>query len=88
MAASQRGPRVELQPLGENLEDTIELALEDDLATLGHTYTTPAESAPRTSRSHSSSRSTPPCATHVMIARVNNLEAQMATLLYHIHPFM
>ena len=49
---------------------------------------TPAYSAPNTSRAPSSSRSTQPLAVLVLIARVQKLDAQMATLLHHIQPWM
>ena len=88
VAAPRRGPRVDLQPLSENLADTVEQAQGADPATLEPTDTTLAESAPSTSRAPSYFRSTPPSATLVPIARVQKQEAQIATLLHHILPWM
>ena len=69
MVALQRGPRVDLQLLGENLADTVDQAQGDDYATSEPTDITP------------------PSIAVVWIDRVHNLEAQMATLLYHIQPW-
>lgn len=77
-----------MHPLGENLADMVEQAQVADHATLEPTVATPTESAPGTSVAPSSSRSTPPLTTLVPLARVQNLEAQMSTLLHHIHPWM
>lgn len=88
VAAPRRRPRVYLQPLSDNLEDTVELAQRADLATSKPTNTAPVESAPRTSRAPSSSRSTPPSTTLAPIAIVKKLEAYMATLLHNINPWM
>ena len=41
MAAPRRTPRVNLQPLSENLDDMVELDPGDDPATLEPTDTTP-----------------------------------------------
>ena len=72
-----------MQPLGENLEATVEQAQGDNPATSEPTDTTPVESIPGGSTALSSSRSIP-YATLVPLARVHKLEAQMATLLHHI----
>ena len=80
-----RGPRPELPPLGDNLDDTVAQA-----RTATHTAstdTTPVESIPGNSTAPSSSRSAPLPAL-VPLARVQKLEAQMATLLHHIQPRM
>ena len=86
MAAPQREPRVKLQPLNENLADTLKLAQGDVPSTLEPTMTTSAESIHVTSRAPKSTRSTPPPATLVSIARVQKLEDYMATLLHHTQP--
>lgn len=54
-AALRRGPRVEVQPLGENMEDTVKQAQGDYNATSEPTATAPVESTPNTSRAPSSS---------------------------------
>ena len=59
-----------LQPLSENLVDTVELAQGADLATLEPTNTTPTDSAPGTNRAPSSFRSMPPSAALVPLSRV------------------
>ena len=68
-ATPNRGPRVEVQLLGENLADTVERSHGDDQDTSEPTDTTPIESIPNTSRASSSHRSTP-SSTVVVIARV------------------
>ena len=55
VAAPRRGPRVDLQPLSENLADTVEQYQGGDHATSKPTDTTPTESIPGTSRAPSSS---------------------------------
>ena len=86
-AAPHRGPRVEVQPLGENLADTVEKTSDDNQSILEPIGTTPVESIRDTSTAPSSSRSTT-SATLVPIARIQKLEAYMDTLLHHIHPWM
>lgn len=88
VTAPWRGPRVYLQSLGENLADTVEQAQGADHATPEPTDTTQAESSPGTSSMPSSSRSTPPKAVLVPIARIQKLEAQMSTLLHHMKLWM
>ena len=56
-------------------------------ATQASTDTTPVESIPGSSTTPSSSRTTP-LPTLVPLERVQKLEAQMATLLHHIQPWM
>ena len=56
-------------------------------ATQASTDTTPVESISRSSSAPSSSR-TAPLPLLVPLARVQKLEAQMATLLHHIQPWM
>ena len=79
-----RGPRPELPPLADDLADTVALAR---TATQASTDTTPVESILGSSKAPSSSRTTPLPAL-VPLARVQKLEAQMATLLHHIQPWM
>lgn len=79
-AAPNRGLRVEVQLLGENLADTVEQAQGSNQFKSELTGTTPIESILGTSTTISSS----PSVLLVSIARVQKLEAQMDTLLYHI----
>ena len=72
--APRRGPRVDLQP-SENLADTVLLDQGADPTTLEPTKTSPTEFAHCTSRAPSSSRSTPPSAALVSIARIQKVEA-------------
>ena len=82
--APRRGPRPELPPLADDLADTVAQAR---AATQASTDTTPVESIPGSSPAPSSSR-TAPLPLLVPLARVQKLEAQMATLLHHIQPWM
>ena len=82
--AQRRGPRPELPPLADDLADTV---AQDRTATQASTDTTPVESIPGSSPAPSSSR-TAPLPFLVPLARVKKLEAQMATLLHHIQPWM
>ena len=81
--APHRGPRPELPPLGENMAATAEQARAATQAAFETTDTTPVESIPGSSTAPSSSRSSPFRAL-VPLARVQKLEAHMATLLHHI----
>ena len=83
--APRRGPHPELPPLADDLADTVTQARTAMQAV--STDTTPVESIPGSSTSPSSSRTTPLPAL-VPLARVQKLEAQMATLLHHILPWM
>ena len=83
----RRGPRPKLPPLGENLADTVENARTATQVAFETTDTTPVESILGSSIAPSSSCSTPFPAL-VLLARVQKLEAQMATLLHHIKPWM
>ena len=85
--APRRGPRSELSPLGDNLADTVAQARTATQAAFETTDTTPVESIPGSSTAPSSSRSSPFRAL-VPLARVQKLEAHMATLLHHIEPWM
>ena len=71
--------------LGDNLADTVAQARTAMQA--ASTDTTPIESILGSSTALSSSRSAPLPAL-VPLARVLKLEAQMDTLLHHIHPWM
>ena len=79
--APRRGPHLELPPLVDDLADMVAQARTATQA--ASTDTTPVESIPGSSTSPSSSRTTPLPAL-VPLARVQKLEAQMATLLHHI----
>ena len=83
--APRRGSRPELPPLGDYLADTVAHARTAMQAT--STDTTSVESIPGSSTAPSSSRSAPFPAL-VPLSRVHKLEAQMATLLHHIQPWM
>ena len=82
--APRRGPRPELPPLADDLADTVAQAR---AATQASTDTTPVESILGSSPAPSSSR-TAPLPLLAPLARVQKLEAQMATLLDHIQPWM
>uniref|UniRef100_M1DA23 Integrase core domain containing protein n=1 Tax=Solanum tuberosum TaxID=4113 RepID=M1DA23_SOLTU len=87
--APRREPQVEVLPLGADLADTAGQAQGSDPIILDYTDTISASSSQAASGAPSSSRSTPPLgATVVQLARVQNLEAQMATLLHQIQPWM
>ena len=79
-----RGPRPKLPPLVDDLADMVAQAR---TATQASTDTTPVESIPGSSAAPSSSR-TSPLPALVPLARVQKLEAQLATLLHHIQPWM
>ena len=83
--APRRGPCPELPPLSDNLADMVAQARTSMQA--ASTGTTLVESIPGSSTAPSSSRSAPFSAL-VPLARVQKLEAQMATLLHHIQPWM
>ena len=86
-AAPHRGPRVKVQSLGYNLTNIVEQAQEANLSTLEPKGTTLVKYIPCTSTTPTTSRSTSSAAL-VSIATVKKLEAHMATLLHHIHPWM
>ena len=83
--APRRGPRPELPPLADDLGDMVAQARTTTQA--ASTDTTPVESIPGSSTAPSSSR-TAPLPALVSLAMVQKIEAQMATLLHHIHPWM
>ncbi len=84
-AASNRGPKGEVQPLSENLVDIVEQAQGAAQDTTEPTNTTLFEYIPTISNAPSSSRFTPSAAL-VAISSVKKLDDQMATLLHHIQP--
>uniref|UniRef100_M1DLL2 Integrase core domain containing protein n=1 Tax=Solanum tuberosum TaxID=4113 RepID=M1DLL2_SOLTU len=89
VAAPRREPQVEVPPLGADLADTMGQAQGGDLSIPDHTDTILGSSSQAASMAPSSSPSTPQLgATVVLLARVQKLEAQMATLLHHIQPWM
>ena len=83
--APRRGPHQKWPPLVDNLPDTVAQARTAMQAF--STDTTLVESIPGSSTAPSSSRTTPLPAL-VPLARVQKLEAQMATLLHHIQSWM
>ena len=85
--APRRGPLPEVPPLGENLGDTVAHAGTATQATSITIVTTPVESVPGSSTTPRSSCSAPSPAL-VLLARFQQLEAQIATLLHHIQPWM
>ncbi|KAG5621180.1 hypothetical protein H5410_006398 [Solanum commersonii] len=87
-STSQRA-QIEVPSLGVDLADTVGQAQSDDLSSPDHTDTDPGSSSQAASMGPSSSWSTPQLGTAVVpLARVQKLEAQMATLLHHIQPWM
>ena len=76
-----------MKTLGEDLEAMVEQDQGANPDTSEPTNTTPIESIPSGSTAPSSSRFIP-SATLVPFARVQKREAQMATLLHHIQPWM
>ena len=80
----RRRPHPELPPLADDLADTVAQAR---TATQASTDTTPVESSPSSITVPSSSRTTPLPAL-VTLARVQKLDAQMATVLHHIQSWM
>uniref|UniRef100_M1DCH5 Integrase core domain containing protein n=1 Tax=Solanum tuberosum TaxID=4113 RepID=M1DCH5_SOLTU len=80
VVAPRRGPQVEVPPLGADLADTVGQAHGSDPIIPDNTDTIPASSSQAASRAPSSSQSTPPLGVVVVpLARVQKLEAQMAT---------
>lgn len=76
-----------MQPHGENLEATVEQAQAANPAKSEPTDTTLVKFILGGSTAPRSSRSTP-SATLVLLYRDQKLEAQIATLLHHIYPWM
>ena len=74
-----------MPPLADDLADTVAQACTTTQA--ASTDTTPVESIPGSSTAPSSSR-TAPLPALVPLARVQKLEAQMATLLHYIKLWM
>ncbi|KAG5599363.1 hypothetical protein H5410_030733, partial [Solanum commersonii] len=76
-------------PIWHYLAHTVGQAQDVDPIIRDHTDTILASFSQATSRAPSSSRSTPPLGVIVVpLARVQKLEAQMATLLHHIQSWM
>uniref|UniRef100_M1E0N2 Integrase core domain containing protein n=1 Tax=Solanum tuberosum TaxID=4113 RepID=M1E0N2_SOLTU len=89
VAAPRRDPQVEVPPLGADLADTVGQAHGGGPIIPDHSDTVPASSSQAPSMAPTSARSTPQLgATVVPLARVQKLEAQMATLMHHIQPWM
>ena len=76
-----------MQPLGENLVESVEQAQAANPITSKPSDTTPLESIKGGSTALSSSYLTP-SATLVHIHSVQKLEAQKASLMHHIQPWM
>lgn len=70
--------------MSENLVEMVELAEGDDPTTFEPADTTSAGFIHAASRSPNLSRATLPFAALVFLARVQKLEARMATLLHHM----
>uniref|UniRef100_M1DGE0 Integrase core domain containing protein n=1 Tax=Solanum tuberosum TaxID=4113 RepID=M1DGE0_SOLTU len=88
VAAPRRGPQIDM-PLGTNLVDVVEQMQGDELAPPAHIDDAPASSSQAASQALSSSKATPLSGANVIpLVRVQKLEAQMATLLHHIKPWM
>ena len=83
--APHRGPCPELPQLADDLADTVAQARTATQA--ASTDTTPVKSIPGSSTAPSSS-CLAPLPELVPLAMVQKLEAQMATLLHHIKPWM
>uniref|UniRef100_M1DWY2 Integrase core domain containing protein n=1 Tax=Solanum tuberosum TaxID=4113 RepID=M1DWY2_SOLTU len=89
VAAPHREPQVEVPPLGADLANTVGQAQGGDPSIPDHTATVLASSSQAASMAPSSSRSIPQLGAIVVpLARVQKLEAQMATLWHHIQPWM
>ncbi|KAG5599608.1 hypothetical protein H5410_030978 [Solanum commersonii] len=89
MVPPRKEPQVEVPPLGADLADTVGKAQGGDPSIPDHNNTVPTSFFQATSMAPSSSRSIPQLgAVVVPLARLQKLEAQMATLLHHIQPWM
>uniref|UniRef100_M1DAS0 Integrase core domain containing protein n=1 Tax=Solanum tuberosum TaxID=4113 RepID=M1DAS0_SOLTU len=89
VAAPRRGPQIEVPPLGADLVAYVDQMQGEDPAPLAHIDDAPASPSQAASQDPSSSKSTPSLgAVVVPLARVQKLEAQMATLLHHVKPWM
>uniref|UniRef100_M1D9C2 Integrase core domain containing protein n=1 Tax=Solanum tuberosum TaxID=4113 RepID=M1D9C2_SOLTU len=89
VVAPRREPQVEVPPLGADPADTVGQAQGGDPSIPDHTDTVPASSSQAASMFPRSSRSIPQLgATIVPLAKLQKLEAQMATLLHHFQPWM
>uniref|UniRef100_M1DUI3 Integrase core domain containing protein n=1 Tax=Solanum tuberosum TaxID=4113 RepID=M1DUI3_SOLTU len=89
VATPRREPQIEVPPLGPDLADTVGQAHGCDPIIPEHADAILGSSSQAASMAPSSSRSTPQLGVKVVpMARVQKLEAQMATLLHHIQPWM
>lgn len=88
LGAPRRGSWIKVPLLGENLADTVELDQEADPSSPDHTDPTTSSYLHATNNAPNSSRSTPPIVSVIPLARVQNLEVQMTTLLHHIKTWM
>uniref|UniRef100_M1DPZ3 Integrase core domain containing protein n=1 Tax=Solanum tuberosum TaxID=4113 RepID=M1DPZ3_SOLTU len=89
VAAPCRERQLDVPSLGEDLAADVEQMLGDDPAPPAHTNNAPASPSQAASRAPSSSRATLSSGVSVVpLARVQKLEAQMATLLHHVKPWM
>uniref|UniRef100_M1DPJ2 Integrase core domain containing protein n=1 Tax=Solanum tuberosum TaxID=4113 RepID=M1DPJ2_SOLTU len=89
VAAPRREPQIEVPPLGTDLADKVGQVQGGDPIIPDHSDTVPGSLSQVASMAPSSSRSTPQLGAIVVpLARVQKLEAQMATLLHHIQPWM
>uniref|UniRef100_M1DCW0 Integrase core domain containing protein n=1 Tax=Solanum tuberosum TaxID=4113 RepID=M1DCW0_SOLTU len=89
VAAPHREPQVDVTPMGADLVDVVEQMHGNDPAPPAQTDDVPASSSQSASQAPNSSRSTPPLGPVVVpLARVQKLEAKMATLLHHVRPWM
>uniref|UniRef100_M1DHZ2 Integrase core domain containing protein n=1 Tax=Solanum tuberosum TaxID=4113 RepID=M1DHZ2_SOLTU len=88
VAAPRRGPRIDVT-LGTDLVDVVEQMQGDEPAPPAHTNDAPVSSSQAASQAPNSSKATPPSGANVIpLVRVHQLEAQMATVLHHIKPWM
>uniref|UniRef100_M1E1D4 Integrase core domain containing protein n=1 Tax=Solanum tuberosum TaxID=4113 RepID=M1E1D4_SOLTU len=89
IAAPRRGPQIDVPALGADLVADVEQMQGEDPTPSAHIDDVPRSPSQAASRAPSSSRATPSSgSTIVPLARVQKFEAQMATLLYHVKPWM
>uniref|UniRef100_M1DIF6 Integrase core domain containing protein n=1 Tax=Solanum tuberosum TaxID=4113 RepID=M1DIF6_SOLTU len=88
VAVPRREQQVDVPPMRADLVDVVEQMQGDDTASPSHTDDVQASSSQATSQTPISSKSTPPLGGAIVpLVRVQNLEAQMATLLHHVRPW-
>uniref|UniRef100_M1DWS1 Integrase core domain containing protein n=1 Tax=Solanum tuberosum TaxID=4113 RepID=M1DWS1_SOLTU len=89
VAAPCREPQVEVPPLGADLVEDVELMQGEEPTPQATTEDAPASPSLAASQAPSSSTTTPSSGSIVVpLARVQKLEAQMATLMEHVRPGM